>query len=156
MVDGHGAPTVTIPRIDASVEVDGRLDEAAWAQAARLGGFSQYQPVDGRPAEEQTEVLVWYSPTALHFGIIAHDREPGSVRATVADRDNLDRDDTVTIYLDTFNDRRRAFFFTVNPLGMQQDGVQTEGAFNAGTMFGGTMRQRSTRTPTTSGTRRAG
>jgi hypothetical protein len=81
---------------------------------------------------------VWYSPTALHFGIIAHDREPGSIRATVADRDNLDRDDTVTIYLDTFNDRRRAFLFTVNPLGMQEDGVQTEGAFNAGTMFGGT------------------
>lgn len=138
VVDGHGAPTVTIPRIEAVVEVDGRLDEDAWARAARLTGFSQYQPVDGRPAEEQTEVLVWYSPTALHFGIIAHDREPGSIRATVADRDNLDRDDTVTIYLDTFNDRRRAFLFTVNPLGMQQDGVQTEGAFNAGTMFGGT------------------
>jgi hypothetical protein len=137
-IDGHGAPTVTIPRIDASIEVDGRLDEEPWTRAARLTGFSQYQPVDGRPAEEQTEVLVWYSPTALHFGIIAHDRDPGSVRATVADRDRLDRDDTVTIYLDTFNDRRRAFFFTVNPLGMQQDGVQSEGAFNAGTMFGGT------------------
>jgi hypothetical protein len=136
-IDGHGAPTVTIPRIDATVEVDGRLDEEPWTRAARLGGFSQYQPVDGRPAEELTEVLVWYSPTAIHFGIIAHDRQPGSVRATVADRDSLDRDDTVTIYLDTFNDRRRAFFFTVNPLGIQQDGVQTEGAFNAGTMFGG-------------------
>jgi hypothetical protein len=137
-IDGHGAPTVTIPRIEASVEVDGRLDEEPWTRAARLGGFSQYQPVDGRPAEEQTEVLIWYSPTALHFGIIAHDRERGSIRATIADRDSLDSDDTVTIYLDTFNDRRRAFFFTVNPLGMQQDGVQTEGAFNAGTMFGGT------------------
>jgi hypothetical protein len=118
--------------------VDGVLDEPAWSEAARLDGFSQYQPVDGRPAEEQTEVLVWYSPTALHFGIMAHDREPGAIRATVADRDNLSRDDTVTVYLDTFNDRRRAFFFTVNPLGMQEDGVQTEGAFNAGTMFGGT------------------
>lgn len=136
--DGHQAPTVTIPRIDASVEVDGRLDEPPWAQAARLTGFSQYQPVDSRPAEEQTEVLVWYSPTAMYFGIIAHDREPGSIRATVADRDNLDLDDTVTVYLDTFNDRRRAFFFTVNPLGSQQDGVLSEGAFNAGTMYGGT------------------
>jgi hypothetical protein len=138
VIEGRGAPTVTIPRLDATIEVDGRLDEDAWTRAARLGGFSQYQPVDGRPAEEQTEVLVWYSATALHFGIIARDREPGTIRATVADRDSLDRDDTVTIYLDTFNDRRRAFFFTVNPLGSQQDGVQSEGAFNAGTMFGGT------------------
>jgi hypothetical protein len=138
VVDGHGAPTVTIPRIDADIEVDGRLDEDAWKHAARLGVFSQYQPVDSRPAEEETEILVWYSPTALHFGIIARDRQAGTIRATVADRDNLDRDDTVTIYLDTFLDRRRAFFFTVNPLGMQQDGVQTEGGYSAGTMYGGT------------------
>jgi hypothetical protein len=136
IVDGRGGPTVTIPRIDATIQVDGRLDEEAWGKAVRLGGFSQYLPSDSRPAVEQTEVLVWYSPTALHFGIISHDRQPGSVRATVADRDNLGNDDTVTIYLDTFNDRRRAFFFTVNPLGVQQDGVQTEGGFNAGSMGG--------------------
>ncbi len=139
IVEGRGAPTVTIPRIDASIAVDGRLDEDAWAQAVRLGGFSQYQPVDGRPAEERTEVLVWYSPTALHFAILAYDREPGTIRATVADRDSLDRDDTVTIYLDTFYDRRRAFFFTVNPLGNQQDGVQSEGGYSPGAMFGGTV-----------------
>jgi hypothetical protein len=136
-VDGRGGPTVTIPRVEEAIVVDGRLDEPAWARAPRLVGFSQYQPVDSRPAEERTEVLVWYSPGALHVGIVAHDREPGTIRATVADRDNLSRDDTVTVYLDTFNDKRRAFFFTVNPLGMQEDGVRSEGAFNAGTMFGG-------------------
>jgi len=137
-IQGSGAPSVPIPRIDATVTIDGHLDEEPWASAARLDGFWQYRPVDGRPAEERTEVLVWYSPTALHLGVIAYDREPGTIRATVADRDNLTRDDTVTFYLDTFYDRRRAFFFTVNPLGAQEDGVQTEGAFNAGTMYGGT------------------
>jgi len=136
-VEGKGAPTFSIPRIEAEVTIDGRLDEPAWAQAARMNGFWQYQPVDGRPAEEKTEVLVWYSPSALHFGIIAHDSLPSSIRATVADRDNLTSDDTVTIFLDTFNDRRRAFFFGVNPLGAQEDGVQTEGAFNAGSAWGG-------------------
>ena len=90
----------------------------------------------GRLAEEQTEVLVWYSPEAIHFGIVASDSQPETIRATVADRDNLDRDDNVTIYLDTFCDRRRAFFFTVNPLGAQQDGVQTEGAGSAGHVMG--------------------
>ncbi len=136
VVEGRGGPTVTIPRVEAEITVDGRLDEPVWSQAVRLTGFWQYRPVDSRPATEQTEVLVWYSPTALHFGIVAHDREPGSIRATVADRDNLSRDDTVTIYLDTFNDQRRAFFFTVNPLGVQEDGVQSESGFNAGTSHG--------------------
>jgi len=137
VVKGEGRPTVSIPRIEARAEIDGRLDEPPWSTAARLGGFWQHQPVDGRPAEEQTEVLVWYSPEAIHFGIIASDSQPQAIRATVADRDNLDRDDTVTVYLDTFCDRRRAFFFTVNPLGAQQDGVQTEGAGNAGHAMGG-------------------
>jgi hypothetical protein len=46
--DGRGRPTVTIPRIEAEVTVDGRLDEPVWSQAARLTGFSQYEPVEGR------------------------------------------------------------------------------------------------------------
>ena len=58
--------------------IDGRLDEPVWARATRLTGFWQYQPVDGRPAEEETEVLIWYAPDAIHFGIIAHDRSPAS------------------------------------------------------------------------------
>jgi hypothetical protein len=142
VANGRGAPTVTIPRIDAVVQVDGRLDEEVWSHAARLAGFSQYQPVDGRPAEEQTEILVWYSPSALHLGVIARDAEPSAIRATVADRDNLDSEDNVTIYLDTFNDHRRAFFFTVNALGIQQDGVLSESGFNAGSLKqdGGALR----------------
>lgn len=130
-------PTASIPRLESSVVIDGRLDEPAWQAATRLSGFHQYQPVDGRPAEERTEVLVWYAPTAVYFGIIAHDRQPQAIRATVADRDNLDADDLVTLYLDTFNDRRRAFFFAVNPLGVQEDGVRSEGGFTAGSLQGG-------------------
>ena len=137
--DGRSRPTVTIPRVETEVIIDGTLDEAAWGQAARLTGFSQYEPVDGRPAEERTEVRVWYAPSAIYFGIIAYDRNPGSIRATRADRDNIDSDDHVIIYLDTFNDHRRAFFFGVNPLGIQQDGVRSEGAASAGNIFGGNV-----------------
>jgi len=131
-------PVATAPRIEAEVKVDGLLDEAVWSQAARLDGFHQYQPVDGRPAEERTEVLVWYGPTAIHFGIIAHDRAPQTIRATVADRDRIASDDKVVLYLDTFSDHRRAFVFGVNPLGIQEDGVLSEGSgAGAGSIAGG-------------------
>jgi hypothetical protein len=139
VVEGSGSPRFTIPRSEEVVVIDGKLDEPVWATATRLSGFSEYRPVDRQRASERTDVLVWYSPDALHFGIIAHDSVPGSVRATRADRDSLDREDSVRIYLDTFNDRRRAFVFGVNPLGAQEDGVQTEGAFNAGRMMGGSV-----------------
>jgi hypothetical protein len=88
--------------------------------------------VDGRAAAERTEVLVWYSPSAIHFGIIAYDRSPGSIRATVADRDKINDDDRVVIFLDTFNDRRRAFAFGSNALGVQEDGVRSEGGGGGG------------------------
>jgi hypothetical protein len=138
-VAGRGGPAVEVPRIEAQAIIDGQLDEPAWNQAVRLVGFSQYEPVDGRPAEERTDVRVWYGPDAIYFGIEAYDREPAAIRATHADRDNIDNDDHVIIYLDTFNDRRRAFFFGVNALGVQQDGVRSEGAASAGMMFGGNI-----------------
>jgi hypothetical protein len=139
VVQGKGSPTAEIPRLESSVRVDGKLDEPVWSRATRLTGFWQYQPVDGRPAEEQTEVLVWYAPDAIHFGIIAHDRNPASIRATVADRDNIDNEDYVVLDLDTFHDRRRAFFFAVNPLGVQADGVRSEGAGQVSSLIPGSI-----------------
>lgn len=141
-LEGQDSPaprSVVAPRLEASASVDGVLDEEAWAAAAVLDGFHQYEPVDGRPAEERTEVLVWYAPDAIHFGIRAYDSRPASIRATNADRDAIDSDDHVLIYLDTFNDQRRAYLFGVNPLGVQQDGVRTEGASSAGNIFGGSI-----------------
>ena len=132
-------PSATVPRIEAAIEVDGRLDEAAWAQAARITNFKQRIPIDvngAGPATEGTEVLVWYSASTLHIGAIAHDSEAATIRASIARRDRLDQEDTLSFYLDTFNDRRRAFVFTVNPLGAQQDGVHAEGG-GGGTGGGG-------------------
>ncbi|MBX9927686.1 MAG: carbohydrate binding family 9 domain-containing protein, partial [Gemmatimonadaceae bacterium] len=106
--------------------IDGELDEPMWEQAARLTGFSQLLPVDGRPADDSTEVFVWYSPTAIHFGIRAYEAH-GVVRATLADRDRIDAEDHVQIILDTYLDRRRAFVFAVNALGVQADGTRGEG-----------------------------
>jgi hypothetical protein len=137
VVEGKGSPTADIPRLETSIRIDGRLDESAWSQATRLTGFWQYQPVDGRPAEEETEVLVWYAPDAIYFGLIAHDRNPAAIRATVADRDNIDNDDYIVLDLDTFHDRRRAFFFAVNPLGAQSDGVRSEGAGQVSSLIPG-------------------
>ena len=118
---------VRIPRIETTVKIDGVLDEPAWSRAALLTGFSQYRPVDGRPAEDSTDVLVWYAPDAIYVGIRAFEPHGHVVRATLADRDNIDADDHVAILLDTYLDHRRATMFAVNPLGVQEDGVWSDG-----------------------------
>ena len=118
---------VALPRRDTTVTIDGRLDEPVWRGAALLDGFSQYRPVDGRPAEDSTQVLVWYSGDAIYFGIRAYETHGSVVRATLADRDNIDADDRVQLLLDTYDDHRRAWLFAVNPLGVQEDGVWSDG-----------------------------
>lgn len=121
-----GQSAARIPRSDATVLVDGKLDEPVWRTAAVLTGFSLYSPVDQRPAPDSTEVLVWYSTTAIHFGIRAFEPH-GRVAATLADRDRISADDNIELHLDTFFERRRAFVFIVNPLGVQADGTKAEG-----------------------------
>ncbi|HSR16332.1 MAG TPA: DUF5916 domain-containing protein, partial [Gemmatimonadales bacterium] len=121
-----GQLRVVIPRIEARAVPDGWLDEAVWAQAAVLTGFSQYQPVDGRPAEEPTEVRVWYAPDAIWFGIRARELHGDVIRATRANRDNIGSEDHVQVLLDTNNDRRLAFLFGANALGVQQDGTRSD------------------------------
>ncbi|MFL5528182.1 MAG: DUF5916 domain-containing protein [Gemmatimonadaceae bacterium] len=116
---------VEVPRLDSTVVVDGNLSEPVWRRAARLTGFSQYQPVDGRPADEPTEVLVWYSPDAIYFGVRAREIHGNVVRATHANRDNIDSEDQIQILLDTDNSRQIAFLFGVNPYGVQQDGTRS-------------------------------
>ena len=131
-----GKLDVAPPRIQAEIVIDGRLDEPAWNQAARLTGFSLYAPVDGRPASDSTEVLVWYSAKAIHFGIRAF-AEPGTVRASLGDRDKSYSDDYIGIFLATLGDGRQATVFAVNPLGVQGDGIVVEGAQSGGGGFGG-------------------
>src|SRR2546428_13757853 len=69
----RGELVVRPPRLDAEIVLDGVLNEPAWRKAAILAGFSQYRPVDGRPADDSTQVLVWYSPSAIYFGVPAYE-----------------------------------------------------------------------------------
>lgn len=142
--DGRANRTsVLVPRFDSTVVIDGNLSDPLWKRAARLTGFSQLQPVDGRPAEEPTDVLVFYSPEAIHFGIRATEIHGNVVRATSANRDDIASEDHVQILLDTDNGRQISFLFGVNALGVQQDGTRSAqfgGGAGGGSATGGGFR----------------
>ena len=120
-----GQTAIRPPRATAEIVVDGSLDEPIWKRAAILTGFSQFSPQDGIPASDSTQVLVWYSPTAIHFGVRAFEPH-GTVRATLAERDRISTDDQVQFLIGTFNDGRQAAMFAVNPFGIQADGALVE------------------------------
>jgi hypothetical protein len=138
-----GELDVRIPRQEAETSVDGKLDEAVWSAAAMLTDFSQFSPTDGIPAADSTQVLVWYSPTAIHFGIRAFEAH-GPVHATLADRDRIAADDHIQILLSTFNDGRQASVFAVNPYGVQSDGALVETGSTSGNGFNNAVVKRET------------
>jgi hypothetical protein len=119
-------PPVTVPACTQAPVIDGVLDDACWRSAAPLIGFVQIRPGDNAPPSRQTSVLLARDAETLYIAVRAVD-DPSQVRATLARRDNVLADDTITLYLDTFDDHRRAYVLTFNPLGIQQDGVYTEG-----------------------------
>src|SRR4030095_232361 len=117
---------ITIPKFDKAPTIDGKLDDEVWKTAAVLKDFYQIQPGDNVPPSRATEVLIGFDPKFLYIAFKATD-EPDKIRSTVAKRDNIFQDDYVGVMLDTFNDKRKAFEVFFNPLGIQGDGIMTEG-----------------------------
>jgi hypothetical protein len=118
---------VKIPRFASAPVIDGKLDDAVWQSAVVLKDFYQIDPGDNVAPSKQTEVLLGYDPKHLYIAFKAFD-ERDKIRATVAKRDNIFQDDYVGFFLDTFNDKRKAFEMFFNPLGIQGDGIITEGS----------------------------
>ena len=110
-----GQRTATPPR------VDGRLDDAAWGAAAAASGFVQHRPRPGAPATHDAEVRVLYDDDALYVGVRNRDARPDSIVGRLARRDQAVYSDWFTVLVDSYQDRRTAFAFSVNPRGVQRD-----------------------------------
>jgi len=120
------AQPLSVPRFDVPPVIDGKLDDAVWKKAAVFKDFYQTSPGDNVAPTAPTEVFIGYDSKFLYLGFHCYD-DPSKVRATVAKRDAVFGEDNVRVFLDTFNDRRRAYVLGWNPFGIQQDGIFTEG-----------------------------
>jgi hypothetical protein len=116
-----------VPRFDKPPAIDGKLDDEVWKRAAVFKDFYQVQPGDNTPASKPSEAYVGYDSRFLYLAFKAYD-DPSQVRARVAKRDGIFDDDYIGVYLDTYNDKRKAIEFFFNPLGVQADAVRTEGS----------------------------
>jgi len=118
---------VAVTRFEKKPVIDGKLDDEVWETAAVLKDFYQINPGDNVAPSYPTETLLGYDSRTLYIGFRCTD-DPTKVRATLARRDAVPgAEDTVRVLLDTFDDKRRAYVLVFNPLGVQQDGVRTEG-----------------------------
>ena len=120
-------PSLTAAQVAGTMVVDGRLDEPDWQQAAPATDFSQAAPLEGAQPSQRTEVRVLYGTTALYVGARLYDTEPQRIEQVLGRRDEYNRADWFTVSLDSYLDRKTAFFFGVNAAGVQVDGVLADG-----------------------------
>jgi len=117
---------IRIPALETPPVIDGILDNPHWEGALVLDSFTQYEPIEGVAPTERTVAYIGYDSKYLYIAVRSFDSNPRAIRACLVQRDRVQGDDEVTIYLDTFNDKKRAFVFKVNPCGVQTDGIYTE------------------------------
>src|SRR5438128_498221 len=129
---GVDPPSLTIPRVsDPPVLGDFVQMEVPDAPHGmrKVEGFVQRFPNDGEAVTERTVVYVGYDTDNLYVVFLCFDRAPAKIGAHLVGRDLLPNDeDGVAVHFDTFRDLKHAYGFLVNPLGVQVEGIYTEGS----------------------------
>ena len=108
-------------RTRGEINIDGRMDEPAWAQAPLEENFTQVSPDEGKPASVRTSFRVLWDDEYLYFGAICDDTEAPT--ESLSRRDRFIEGDTVQFDLDTTLDRRTAYHFQVFAAGQQLDAL---------------------------------
>ena len=107
-------------RVQSPPRIDGVIEEV-WQSAAVADNFTQYEPNRGQPSETKSQAMVLYDSGHLYVAFTLWDSQPPTAQLTRRDADLFD-DDAVILVLDTYHDRRTAYFFMTNSLSTQTDG----------------------------------
>jgi hypothetical protein len=113
-----------IPRRSSSAPapvLDGRLDDAAWKQAAVSEPFVQFGATS--PAQPGTQTLAFYDDDALYIAFRCAEAAGQAMVANAQARDDMAiyRDDAVELFIASTADHDRNWHLTANIAGVQWD-----------------------------------
>jgi hypothetical protein len=125
------APRIAVPRLQTAPRLDdfgGMKPSGVALEMSKVEGLIDRFPRDGTPMSERTEVYFGYDDRNIYAAFLCFESLPSSIRAHLSGRDHVtDSEDSVAFQIDTFRDRKHAYGFQTNALGVQQDGLYTEG-----------------------------
>ncbi|MFY0605931.1 MAG: carbohydrate binding family 9 domain-containing protein [Cyclobacteriaceae bacterium] len=110
------------------IQLDGQLTEAFWQNAQSAENFSQNFPEDSIPALDGTLVKIAFDDNFLYVGGICYEGTDKEDIVTSLRRDfSWSVNENFSIYIDPFNDYTNGFTFGLTPLGVQREGLVTNG-----------------------------
>ena len=132
--DAEGRTTIRAVRVDEPLRIDGTFDEALYTSVPAMTDFVQVEPDPGAPATEKTEVWIAFDENNFYLSFRCWDSQPERRVATEMRRDgnNLyNGNDVISIFVDTFYDRRNGIGITMNSIGGRNDGQVVNGQYNS-------------------------
>lgn len=113
-----------ISRLDNVPQIDGRIGDSEWNGAARVSDLHQVRPVEFATPSERTVWYVAYDDNTLYIAAHAYDSDPSAIAAqNLRQGSPLDSDDTMTVLIDAFNNKRSGYSFTLNPNGVRAEAI---------------------------------
>jgi len=137
--NAEGRVTVRATRFDGEINVDGELNESIYESVAPISDFIQHIPTEGASASERTEVWVFYNDDAIYVTAKNYESVPEEdwvANEMRRDTFQLRTNDSFSVMLDTFLDRRNGVAFLVSPIGGFSDfAISNEGDRGRGVNF---------------------
>lgn len=113
----------SIPFIDTSVTIDGKMEEDVWGRLPEITNFYNYLPTDVGLAENQTVVKLFHNGQYLFVSAVYHDTTEETRVSTLKRDVSIALSDAFVMVLDTQNQQQNGYLFAVNSLGNQTDGL---------------------------------
>lgn len=110
-------------RTNASIKIDGILNETAWKAAPMATNFIELRPIpfNKESFANRTEVYILYNDKGIYIGGYCHEKSKDSIATELVGRDNFGNNDFISVVLDTYLDKINGFEYFVTPLGEQLD-----------------------------------
>ena len=114
-----------IPRMESEPILDGVISEGEWSDALVVQGLHQVEPAQYSSPSQETKWYAMYTASGLFIAARAFD---DSVTANILRQgEEIDDDDSVRVVIDAFNNKRSGYSFALNPNGVREDGIYTNG-----------------------------
>ena len=117
---------LVVPKFEKPPKIDGLIERELWDKGLVFENFLQLAPKESGPPTQKTTAWMGYNSKNLYIAFRCDDTEAGKIRASVTNRDNAMDDDWIFVFLDTYNEKRRASSFLLNPIGVQMDMIRVE------------------------------
>lgn len=112
--------TYTTKAITTSPTIDGILDDDSWNSVEWATDFIEQRPDENTPPSYQTKFKIVYDAKFLYIAVRALDGEPEKIEKRLSRRDGF-AGDWVEINIDSYNDDRTGFSFTLTAAGVKGD-----------------------------------